>query len=566
MEIFLNEGERSGQTKLDLVEFYRTLPGISFCWKGNDMCEKSNVKGSLGVWLILLIVPAVSFAGKTIYVDDDATGANDGSSWQNAYSFLQNALADANASPKPVEIRVAQAIYRPDEDTLHPNGTGDRAATFQLINGVTIKGGYAGFGEPDPNALNIELYETILSGDLDENDVDVNESAYLLEEHTRAENSYHVVTGSGTDSNAILDGFTIIGGHANGLGLDDYGAGMYNWQGSPTVSNCSFCGNSASWCGGGMYNYRGNPTLMNCEFTRNSVSSYGGGIYNEFESNPTFINCSFTGNQAGLGAGMFNSSNSDPTLTHCTFRYNVGGQAGGGMFNHFSSPRLMNSEFTFNSAVTYEGGGVFNGNCSPTLINCTFYRNMAPQAGGMSNYHSTPTLTNCTFVYNGYVAMDDFMSNPTVTNCILWDGGDEIWDEYGSIITISYSDVQGEEGEVWPGEGNICSRPLFADSDNGDYHLKSQAGRWDPKIKTWVKDDVTSPCIDAGDPASPIGYEPFPNGGIINMGAYGGTAEASKSYFGEPVCETIVAGDINGDCKVDFKDFALMAFHWLDGG
>jgi hypothetical protein len=99
---------------------------------------------------------------------------------------------------------------------------------------------------------------------------------------------------------------------------------------------------------------------------------------------------------------------------------------------------------------------------------------------------------------------------------------------------------------------------------NGDYHLKSQAGRWDPNSQTWVKDDVTSPCIDASDPNSPIGYEPFPNGGIINMGAYGGTAEASKSYFGEPVCETIVAGDINGDCKVDFADFAIMVSHWLE--
>jgi len=64
--------------------------------------------------------------------------------------------------------------------------------------------------------------------------------------------------------------------------------------------------------------------------------------------------------------------------------------------------------------------------------------------------------------------------------------------------------------------------------------------------------------------SDPVGYEPFPNGGIINMGAYGGTAEASKSYFGGPPCETIVAGDINGDCKVDFFDFALMAFHWLE--
>jgi hypothetical protein len=79
-------------------------------------------------------------------------------------------------------------------------------------------------------------------------------------------------------------------------------------------------------------------------------------------------------------------------------------------------------------------------------------------------------------------------------------------------------------------------------------------------------DEVTSPCIDVGDPMSPIGLEPFPNGGVVNMGAYGGTAEASKSYFGELPCESIVAGDINGDCAVDFKDFVLMALHWLGGG
>ena len=65
---------------------------------------------------------------------------------------------------------------------------------------------------------------------------------------------------------------------------------------------------------------------------------------------------------------------------------------------------------------------------------------------------------------------------------------------------------------------------------------------------------------------SPIGEEPFPNGGRINMGAYGGTAEASKSYFSEPPCETIIAGDINGDCKVDFVDLSILAYHWLEEG
>ena len=63
---------------------------------------------------------------------------------------------------------------------------------------------------------------------------------------------------------------------------------------------------------------------------------------------------------------------------------------------------------------------------------------------------------------------------------------------------------------------------------------------------------------------SPIGHEPFPNGGIINMGAYGGTSEASKSYFNAPICEIIIAGDINGDCVVDFKDYIILASHWLE--
>jgi len=119
-------------------------------------------------------------------------------------------------------------------------------------------------------------------------------------------------------------------------------------------------------------------------------------------------------------------------------------------------------------------------------------------------------------------------------------GGDEIWNNDVSTITITYSDVQGG----WPGKGNIYADPCFVDTGywnpngtpadanddfwvDGDYQLKSQGGRYDPNNRTWVIDDVTSPCIDAGDPMFPIGPEPFPNGGIINMGAYGGTKEAS---------------------------------------
>jgi len=130
-----------------------------------------------------------------------------------------------------------------------------------------------------------------------------------------------------------------------------------------------------------------------------------------------------------------------------------------------------------------------------------------------------------------------------VTNSILWGNTP------GEILvagvcepSITYSDVAGG----WPGQGNIDADPLFVRPDawddngtplnpaddawiGGDHHLQSQAGYWDGETQAWVHDEVTSPCIDAGDPASPLGAEPVPHGGLINLGAYGGTADAAKS-------------------------------------
>ena len=114
---------------------------------------------------------------------------------------------------------------------------------------------------------------------------------------------------------------------------------------------------------------------------------------------------------------------------------------------------------------------------------------------------------------------------PTATNSIVYFNGDGAAQIVNITGTVTYSDVQGS----FQGTGNIDADPLFADPDNGDYHLKSQIGRWDPDSEAWISDDVTSPCIDAGDPGSAVGLEPNPNGSVINMGAYGGTARASKS-------------------------------------
>jgi hypothetical protein len=154
----------------------------------------------------------------------------------------------------------------------------------------------------------------------------------------------------------------------------------------------------------------------------------------------------------------------------------------------------------------------------PILTNCIVAAN-----SGHGLLRGIPTITNCTIAANLNSGIQD--SFLTVTNSIVYFNAGGAAQIAGSTGTVTYSDVQ----DSYPGAGNIDADPLFADLPGGDYHLKSQAGRWNPAGETWITDDVTSPCIDAGDPASPTGLEPEPNGSVINAGAYGGTAQASKS-------------------------------------
>jgi hypothetical protein len=252
----------------------------------------------------------------------------------------------------------------------------------------------------------------------------------------------------------------------------------------------------------------------------------------------------------------------------------------------YSSPTITNCIIISNYGTYGYGGGISCHRSNPTVSNCTFTSNLAVGGGGMyNNWNSSPTVRNCTFTGNyGDDYVGGFYGKGILINCVFWgnrdgSGMDESSQIFGPVV-VEYCCIQGLTGALG-GIGNIgddpcfielghwedpCNTPTFPWDDiwyEGDYHLKSQAGRWDPNGKGWVQDDVTSPCIDAGNPMNPIGFEAFPNGGRVNMGAYGGTAEASKSYFGKPVCEIIVAGDVNGDCIVNYKDFRLMALNWL---
>ena len=158
---------------------------------------------------------------------------------------------------------------------------------------------------------------------------------------------------------------------------------------------------------------------------------------------------------------------------------------------------------------------------------------------------SSPTISNVTIVDNifGVAAYGD--SDPDIASSIFWNSAGA--DMPGCRAAYSRTDDLGD------GRGNITDDPMFADPDNGDYHLRSQRGRYWPQLDMWVLDDVTSPCIDAGDPAVNTADEPEPNGRRINMGAFGGTEQAGLSPD-EPQCE----GDFNDDGWLSPSDVSIL--------
>jgi hypothetical protein len=301
-----------------------------------------------------------------------------------------------------------------------------------------------------------------------------------------------------------------------------------------------------------------NSILDGFTITNGYVRSGGGGILC-FGSSPIIRNCIIVGNVAIEGGGIATGS-SDCIVSNCiivgnrTYQY-VGSRDGGGIACGDGHAVFKNCTVYGNRSIG-TGGGVIctSGRGTALLINCIITGNQATFGGNQIFAGGRTTRPGCLDL--------------EVVNCCIENEPNAIFIEEGcSGPRISYIKADPKFAKLGQWDpNNRIEDPIDDFWIDGDYHLKSQAGRWDPNSQNWVRDDVTSPCIDAGDPNSPVGLEPFPNGGRINIGAYGGTIEASKSYFGEPICETIIAGDINGDCKVNFQDFVIMAANWLENG
>ena len=258
-------------------------------------------------------IGAYEAAPSRLHIDQSVTGGDgSGDSWANAMPELRTATAMAQTDPNVSEIWVARGTYKPAV------AGGDRAATFRLRNGLAIYGGFtSGQTQLSQRDSDPATNGTRLSGDLNGND-----GANFA---NNGENSYHVTVGSNTNATAVLDGFTVSGGNANGSGNDVDGAGMLNFSGSPSLTNVTLSGNSASF-GGGIFNGNSSsPTLTNVTLSGNSAIQ-GGGIFNFTGSSPTLTHVTLSGNSAANGGGVYNDFDCAPSLRNCILWGNSGGE------------------------------------------------------------------------------------------------------------------------------------------------------------------------------------------------------------------------------------------------
>ncbi|MDB9421668.1 cadherin domain-containing protein [Microcystis aeruginosa CS-563/04] len=437
-----------------------------------DLSRNSRIVGAnvdLGAYEGAELAPVPTPAAvRTIFVRANAGGSNNGTSWVDAFTDLQGALAAAKSGDT---IWVAGGTYKPTTGT-------DRNATFTLKNHVEIYGGFAG-SETSLSQRNVATNATILSGDIGT----VN---------TATDNVYHVVTGSNTSNTTILDGFTISGGNANGTGTNQgIGGGVFISDGSPILRNLIFESNNAT-NGGGLYNVSGaNPLLTNITFRNNTAATSGGAIFNA-SSNPTLTDVSFSNNTANFAAGgAIYNTNSSPTLTNATFTSNGAGSNGGAIFNEGGNATINNGTFTSNAAggnggnggaiystaanstslnnVTFtsntgisDGGAIYNTGSNLTLKDGTFNNNTASSDGGaIFSTGGTFNLTDADFVQNrataglggavflqttgATITQADFLQNRSANGGAIYNNSNDV-SVTNTNFTLNIADASGSLG------------------------------------------------------------------------------------------------------------------------
>jgi hypothetical protein len=510
-----------------------------------------------------------------LFVDASASGANDGSSWANAFVTLQDALAVAQAGD---QLWVANGTYRPDQGG--GKTPGDRSASFVIGVDLKVYGGFAG-GEACLSQRAGLFDQTILSGDLQGNDG----PAFA----NYGDNSRHVVVGQFLSSAARLDGFTIRGGNAD-AGTSTGGAGMHLEGGSAMVLvDLSFEDNLASASskfGGGLQIFASRPTLVRCAFLRNRAPDAGAAIACWATSSFTARDCLF---EANTVTGAF------------------GAATGGAVWNSNGNMQLLNSTFINNSigsaSTAGAGGAVFNvhspGNPPHDVLiaNCLFSGNLATgpgttvsnsgRGGALASFDSQGagngqlTITNCTFSGNAAAGSNFSTGGGIFTqgftlvlkNSVLWGNTQthttqplisaQVFSPSGlASFTTSFSCVQGGPAGL-SGTGNTGSDPLFVsaaglDAVVGTSDDNPRLGSGSPGLDAADNTAVPADALDLDDDG--FQGEPLPLD-VDGLRRFVDDVAADTGVGPAPIVDmgASEAGDCNANGIPDAQDIGALA-------
>jgi len=386
-----------------------------------------------------------------IYVSETANGNNDGSSWDDAYTDIQDAIAQSQSGDS---IWVAEGTYYASKT--------DETESFSLVDGTNFYGGFAG-NETSIEQRDIENHETILSGDIDHDgttagntdniliatngiiDGFIIEDGYSSSDHERMPN-LTMNAQSDSSSSSLKFGPAASGNSNSKMGPPPMGknapsqtgaqnqghsspgmvtsgdgestingAGIVIWGVSATIKNTTvrdcFAGK-----GGGIYinvtsELSQQPLLYNVTVENCSSSGRGGGVSIDMKSNPIFIDCSFINNYCGgKGGGIYNDFGCSPRLFNCLFVGNNSEMAGGIGNDGVSNSILYNCTFTENEsseqgAAVYQGTGPFN---DPIIINSVISGNISENGqSSIFNWNESNTAVYDSVVEGGYNGTGD---------------------------------------------------------------------------------------------------------------------------------------------------------------